>query len=117
MTGSLPPPADPLAALDDGAAALPFARAVVTQLARAPGAAAAPAEERRVAEEVAAVLRLARPESRGDAGPERAGERLAADATLLAAFFQNVDLLYDHGYRHADAVSLAVMHAVSLLEA
>lgn len=90
---------------------------MVAQLARPGGTAATPTEEERVVERVLAVLRLARRASPTDPGPERAGESLAHDTVLLAAFFQNVDLLYDHGYRHADAVSLAVMHAVSLLEA
>lgn len=42
--------------------------------------------------------------------------RLAAAPPLLAAFFQNVDLLYEHHDPGADAVSGLVMHALEILE-
>lgn len=115
MTAPHPPLEDLLATMDEGDAAAPFIAAVAVQLARATES-APPDEERSVAERAVAVLRLAHRSPRAEAGPERAGELLGGDVALLAAFFQNVDLLYEHGYTHADAVSLAVMHAVSLLE-
>ena len=51
------------------------------------------------------------------AAPARAAARLAGDAPLLAAAFQNVDLLYAHRCPRADAVSLLVMGAVERLGA
>lgn len=104
---------------EDGRAALPFVAAAAGQLA-APlevGGRAPSREASRTA--VARVLRLLReagsPEAAG-AGPEAAGARLAADPLVASVFFQNVDLLYVGPFRHADAVSLAVMHAMGLLE-
>lgn len=116
VTAPHPPLEDLLATVEDGAAALPLVAAIAGQIARASDSASPTDEERQVAERVVAVLRLAHRTRSADAGPEPAGELLAGDVALLAAFFQNVDLLYEHGYAHADAVSLAVMHAVSLLE-
>jgi hypothetical protein len=91
---------------EDGRAALPFVAAAAGQLA-APlevgGRAPAPGALREASERVLGVLRAA-------------GARLAADPRLAAVFFQNVDLLYGGGFRHADAVSLAVMHALGLME-
>lgn len=114
VTAPHPPPGDSLSAVDG--AALPFIAAVAGQLARSADPASPASEERRVAERVVALLRLAGGAPSADAGPERAGELLGGDVVLLAAFFQNVDLLYEHGYDQADAVSLAIMHALSLLE-
>jgi hypothetical protein len=48
-------------------------------------------------------------------GAEAAGD-LAADPEMLAAFFQNLDLLPRGGHRAADAVALLVMLALSRLE-
>lgn len=111
-----PHPSGDLPATGEDGAALPFIAAVAAQLGRAVDSPAPADEERRVAERVVAVLRLARRSPSAEAGPEHAGELLVRDVVLLAAFFQNVDLLYEHGDPRADAVSLAVMHALSLLE-
>jgi hypothetical protein len=46
---------------------------------------------------------------RGDAAAEHA---LAGDHAMLAAFFQNVDLLYQHGCPTADAVSGLILQAL-----
>jgi hypothetical protein len=101
---------------EDGRAALPFVAAAAGQLA-APlevgGRAPAPGALREASERVLGVLRAA---AAPVGGPEAAGARLAADPRLAAVFFQNVDLLYGGGFRHADAVSLAVMHALGLME-
>ena len=89
-----------VAAMEGGEPAIPFARAVLRQIVRAggsPGPAAAA---------IAGIVR----EARG----EGAAAALALDHPLLSAFFQNIDLLYDHGYAEADAVSAMVLHALHL---
>lgn len=91
----------------DGAA-LPFARAVTLQLARPPGRAASAAAELEAARRVAEPLEA--PAAPG------APARLAADPELLAAFFQNVDLLFAHGFPGADQVALLVMTALEFLD-
>jgi hypothetical protein len=55
-------------------------------------------------------------DSADDGAAEDAARGLAADAVMLASFFQNVDLLYGHGFARADAVSGVIMRAVELLE-
>jgi hypothetical protein len=100
-----------------GPAALPFAEAVVAQVAHplgAPPASRPGARERLVARRVARLLAAS---VRPDPAPARAAARLAADAPLLAAAFQNVDLLYAHRCARADAVSLLVMGAIERLGA
>lgn len=100
-----------------GAAALPFAEAVIAQVAHplgAPPAARPGARERLVARRV---VRLLAASVRPDPAPARAAARLAGDPTLLAAAFQNVDLLYAHRCPRADAVSLLVMGAIERLGA
>lgn len=88
-------------------ALLPFARAAALQLARG-----GPSPEA-AALRVAGLLRdaglLAAP-----AVTDAAAE-LADDPALLAAFFQNVDLLYEESFARADAVSLLVMAALERL--
>lgn len=68
--------------------------------------------ERAAAERV--VRLLERLEGESD-GARAAAERLARDAPLLAAVFQNVDLLYREEYPGAEAVSAAVMGALHIL--
>lgn len=78
--------------------ALPFVEAVVLQRAyplgdsMASGASASERDvaERRVADQVIRLVVASLAEERSTA---RAGEELAADPALLAAFFQNLDLL------------------------
>lgn len=98
--------------LGEGSAALPFARAVLTQLTGTPGTAAPapPRERRRTAEQVAELLRAG---ERGDP-PEAPARALVAEPALAAAVFQNVDLLYAAGWPAADAISAVVMRTVEL---
>ncbi|HET6764777.1 MAG TPA: hypothetical protein VFH27_13925 [Longimicrobiaceae bacterium] len=94
----------------------PFVRAVVQQLCASTGAYGQP-------EEGAAEARVERAArgfvDRAMSGepPAELGAGLADDVPLLAAFFQNVDLLYEHGYAQADAVSGLIMAALERLEA
>lgn len=98
-----------------GVCALPFVEAVVVQLVYPLGgpAPASPEEaERAVGDRVVAMLGASTADPHFTA---RAAADLAADAALLAAFFQNVDLLHSHRCPHADAVSLLVMAALERL--
>lgn len=99
-------------------AAAAFVEAVTVQAAFPLGLDAPPREwarrERAVAD---AVLSLLMDAGTGGAGPAPgAPAQLRHDPPLLAAFFQNVDLLYAHGYRDADAVSALVMRALEGLD-
>jgi hypothetical protein len=103
-------------ARSDGGGALPFLEAVVVQAAFPLGL-DLPTDERAEREpEVAglALELLLGAEAAGEAAPhpEAAAARLRGDPALLAAFFQNVDLLYRHAFAGADAVSLLVMRAL-----
>lgn len=98
------------------ASALPFMEAAARQLARLPGPASPPGVggcgwSGRVAE-----VLLAAGDLPSGPGPERAAALLAEEPVLLSVFFQNVDLLYEAAYPGRDAVSVAVMHALALLE-
>lgn len=84
------------------AAALPFLDAVAAQVARHGG------EERAAGERALALLR--------DPDAPDAPARLVAEPPMLAAFFQNVDLLYLHHDPRADRVAGLVMRALELLE-
>lgn len=90
--------------LSPGGADLPFAAAVVRQLTRHP--AEEPLAPAAVAQRVVDLLLAA---ERGDEAAEHA---LAADHAMLAAFFQNVDLLYQHGHPTADSVSALILQAL-----
>jgi hypothetical protein len=82
---------------------IPFASAVVAQLARGAGAGA----ESGIGRRVAAMVRAS------TAGPlEVAAEALRSDPPLFAAFFQNLDLLFDAPPAESDAVSGLVMAAL-----
>jgi hypothetical protein len=82
---------------------LPFAAAVVAQLAWGGEAGA----EAAVAHRVAAMVRAAA------AGPlPVAAAELRADPPLFAAFFQNLDLLFAAPVPESDAVSALVMAAL-----
>jgi hypothetical protein len=106
-------------------AAAPFVEAVTVQRARPLGADPRPPEAQREEDRdvAAAVLGLVRAAT---AAREPAREccqtmaesanRLRSDPSLLAAVFQNIDLLYRHGYSHADAVSEIVMRALATLQ-
>ena len=41
---------------------------------------------------------------------------MAGNPVLLSVVFQNIDLLYEHGYPGADALSVAVMSALEQWE-
>jgi hypothetical protein len=80
----------------------PFVDAVTEQLGRHR---AAPAAE--LVEAVRAVL--------DEPDEPTAARLLLADPPLLAAFFQNVDLLYEENAKVANTISGKVMHALHLL--
>lgn len=109
------------AALAEEAAdvAAPFVEAVTLQASRplgVPDTGVNPAErERRTARTVLEMLRLATA-AEVDGGASGAAEALSRYPELHAAFFQNIDLLYEHGYIHADPVAVLVMRAVERLE-
>jgi hypothetical protein len=91
------------------ASALGFAEAVTLQCAYPlgePPSHQRPASEASAAESVLALLRAASHGSQADGQLER-------DPVLLAAVFQNADLLYRDGFPHAEAVALLVMHALA----
>lgn len=89
--------------------ALPFILAAAEQLALHRGPDGDPDEPRLLIESLL-------DGARSDTGRAAVAARLAGDPPLLAIFFQNVDLLYEHGDPDADAVSLAVMEALGALE-
>lgn len=90
--------------------ALPFAEAVVMQLARPAGDPTDAERERDTASRVAGLLALR--EGVATSTDRQASSLLREDAVLLAAFFQNVDLLYDSGDPQADRVSRWIMTAL-----
>lgn len=104
--------------MEEQRAGLPFLEAVVRQLAYPLGG-SSPLSEREAREQVTELLRLARePSSTGEpqGGALRAAEQMVRNPVLLSVVFQNIDLLYEHGYPGADALSVAVMTAVGELE-
>lgn len=101
------------AALGPADPALPFARAVLVQVALAPGAERDPEDELSTAHAIAGVLMM--PEGPIDSAGPTPARALAGDPVLLAAFFQNIDLLYDAGSPHADRVSGWIMEAVGMV--
>lgn len=108
-------PRDPLeilaSDLRDSPSALPFARAVFTQLARGPGAYAASS-----APEIDSLARrISRMFHAAESGDSSIGDELAAQPLIAAAFFQNIDLLYDSRFPRADLVSVAIGQALQTL--
>jgi hypothetical protein len=88
-------------------AMIPFASAVVTQLARGAEVGA----DMEIARRVAAMVRAS------STGPlEVAAEALRSDPPLFAAFFQNLDLLFGAPVPESDAVSGLVMAALERVE-
>ena len=49
-------------------------------------------------------------------GREEIAQRLVDQPVILSVFFQNVDLLYEHEYPGADALSLVIMNALEILD-
>lgn len=99
--------------LRDDPLALPFARAVFTQLARAPGA----YSDSHTHDIDALALRISALLRSAASGGSSMGDSLMAEPIMAAAFFQNVDLLYDSSFPRADAVSSAIMQALEGLSA
>lgn len=91
--------------------AAPFVDAVAANARRASPAYHA-MEREAVERRVWAMLALA---TRGE--EDELAAVLADDAPLFAAFFQNVDLLFDGGSPEAGAVGAAVMQAVEIVSA
>lgn len=91
------------------ATALPFLAEVTGQVAHRHGEGGSPAQ-REAAVGARALDLLLAPD--GDA----AAARLAAEPPMLAAFFQNVDLLYAHRDPGADPVAALVMRALERAE-
>jgi hypothetical protein len=107
---------DALDATPFGARSLEFVEAVVVQVAHPLGSASrdgAAGHESMVTDRV---LRLLRSAVGDDASVTAAANDLATEPPLLAAFFQNLDLLPPAGFPPADAVGLLVMLALSRLE-
>lgn len=97
-----------------GRAALPFLEAVAAQLG-APlvpgGRDRSPPREREAALRAARVLRAATAPPGEGGGPDAAALLLGGDPGLLAAFFGNVDLLFESGFPGADVAGTAVVQA------
>lgn len=86
----------------------------MSQLAHPPGMAAEDPVQAEAAAAGAVVRLLSLSED-----PSRAAEAvelLASDGRLLAAVFQNADLLYLHAYPYADALSLRTLAALHRAE-
>ncbi len=97
-----------------GGAALPFLEAVAAQLGSplVPGGRdRSPARERKVALRAIRVLKAAAAPPGEGGGPDAAALLLGGDPGLLAAFFGNVDLLFENGFPGVDAVGTAVVQA------
>lgn len=109
MTDRLPEPVDRLlrSRLGDAQELLPFARAVVLHLARAPGQTAEPGQ---VASTVLAALEPVIPASASD------GYDPGHDVALLSSFFQNADLLDPHSPR-TRTIARGVMAAIERMGA
>jgi hypothetical protein len=99
-----------------GIGALEFLEAVVLQTAHPLGAHGRRGDAHHEEAVVDRVLGLAEASLGDDASVARAAGALAADPRLLAIFFQNLDLLPTVGSRPADAISLLVLMASSLLD-
>ncbi len=92
-----------------------FVEAVVLMVAHPLGAVNADwiASELATAERVVGLLQRS---LAGEDVVAAAADELAAEPAMLAAFFQNLDLLPTGGHRAADAVALLVMLGLSRLE-
>ena len=106
----------------DMEAALPFVRAVISQLLAPHDTNGVPPSAdhvRQLGDRVVALVQAAA-ESGAERGaaaqPEAVAAALAHDAPMLAAFFQNIDLLYEAECPDANAVSTTIMRALERLE-
>lgn len=89
-----------------------FVEAVLAQLTLADQDGSAGTE--RYSRAAEPIVRLVNAAAAGD--PQQAAREMLSDLPLLAAAFQNVDILHASGYPGADAVSLAIMAAIAELE-
>jgi hypothetical protein len=90
--------------------ALPFAREIVLQTAFPLGSVRGSDDDEIAV--VRAVVKLFRTASEGVADLSLPASASGWHARLVAAVFQNLDLLYDSGFPHADAIAGAVLEAV-----
>ena len=96
-----------------GSCTLPFAEEVVRQVAHPLGAEPSPDPEGEEARTAARVLALLGAAFEGTSDARAAAvRRLGKDGTMLAAFFQNLDLLEDCARGHAGAVAALVAAAL-----
>jgi hypothetical protein len=112
--GSIAAAAEEELGVEAGRAALPFLEAVAAQLGsplERGGRDRSPAREWEAALRAAGVLRAATAPPGEGGGPDAAALLLGGDPGLLAAFFGNVDLLFESGFPGADAVGTAVVQA------
>lgn len=84
-----------------------FLDAVAHQVAHRLGGGGVDRSEADVRDAAERLLEWSRDDRREDAAHE-----LAVDAVMLAAFFQNIDLLYSSDYTHSDAVALMLGRAL-----
>jgi len=100
---------DPADQRSPGHGAEAFVQAVVTQLARGVEEAGAGAQQQVewLTDRLTSILIGV---EQGE--PAAVAEELVADPLLLASIFQNIDLLYDHGYPHANALSMLTLEAI-----
>lgn len=92
-----------------------FIEEVVAQRARAIGREPVDGDDGEAVRLAAHVLRLIEQGAAGEAGISRAAAELASDHALLAAFFQNLDLLPPGRDPHVDAIALMVGEAIQRL--
>jgi hypothetical protein len=83
-----------------------FIDAATSQVARATGSPGTQPPDP-IAERIAGMIRAV---EQGDSESVRTA--LSADPVILAAFFQNVDLLYTDSHEHADVVSMVILEAL-----
>ena len=95
--------------------AIAFAEAVFAQLLGPAGAlgSAPPAARDALALQLTDLLL----DSASGASDDALAERLLAEPAVAAAFFQNLDLLYEHPSPLADAVSALLMRALEIAAA
>ena|SRR5687768_11660692 len=99
-----------------GTEVLPFVEAVVQLTAHPLGQPTRQGDEAHEYEVVQRVLPLLEASLGDDASVARAADSLAADADLLGAFFQSLDLLPAGDYPPADSIAMLVMMALGRLD-
>lgn len=117
MRGRRSAGASPVAVSAPPDSALPFILAASEQAAHRLGWGDEPDDARREADAFGTAATLveratAAARARDDIALDEAAIELATAPAMLAAFFQNIDLLYDSGFEDADAVSALIMRAL-----